>query len=466
MAGAPIRGLAHVRAVTVAAAAGAAVTLVSLLPVTSAAYRSPTLHVAIETAATLIALLAALLLMGRFLRAPVLPDLLLAGSLLLLALTNLFYSVVPWIVDSEPGAFDTWAPIAGRLLGAAGLALGAVLPATPVRRPPRAALQALGIVLVTLLAIGTAGAALGPHRPVGIDPDLPPDPSGPRLVGEPAVLASQIVSLVLYAIAAVGFARRANQTGDELMSWFAAAATIAAFSRLNYFLFPSLYSEWVYAGDFLRLAFYVLILAGTLREIATYQHALAEVAVHRERRRIARDLHDGLAQELAFIRAQARRLGGGNDAPAAHIAAAAGRALDESRHAIATLVRSVDASLDSSVSQAAAEVAFREGVRLHMELEPGLQAPDAVHDALVRIVREAVSNAIRHGAAQSVTVRLSGAQGLELTVEDDGTGLVEGAPGGRGFGLVSMRERAEALGGDLDVAPLPERGVRVAVRVP
>jgi signal transduction histidine kinase len=111
-------------------------------------------------------------------------------------------------------------------------------------------------------------------------------------------------------------------------------------------------------------------------------------------------------------------------------------------------------------------VAFREGVRLHMELEPGLQAPDAVHDALIRIVREAVSNAIRHGAAQSVTVRLSGTQGLELTVEDDGTGLAEGAPGGRGFGLVSMRERAEALGGDLEVAPLPEGGVRVAVRVP
>jgi signal transduction histidine kinase len=442
------------------------VTLVSLLPVTSVAYRSPTLHVAIETAATLIALLAALLLMGRFLRAPVLPDLLLAGSLLLLGLTNLFYSVVPWIADSEPGAFDTWAPIAGRLLGAAGLALGAVLPATPMRRPPRAALHALGIVLITLLAIGTAGAALGPHLPLGIDPDLPPDPSGPSLVGEPAVLASQMLGLVLYAIAAVGFARRANQTGDELTSWFAAAATVAAFSRLNYFLFPSLYSEWVYAGDFLRLAFYVLILAGALREIAAYQNALAEVAVHRERRRIARDLHDGLAQELAFIRVQARRLPGGDDAPSAHIASAAARALDESRHAIATLVRSVDASLDASVSQAAAEVAFREGVQLHLELEPGLQAPDAVHDALIRIVREAVSNAIRHGAAQCVTVRLSGAHGLELTVEDDGTGLADGAPGGRGFGLVSMRERAQALGGDLEVAPLPERGVRVVVRVP
>jgi signal transduction histidine kinase len=466
MAGTPTSGLAPARAVALAAVAGAAVTLVSLLPLTDVAYRSPTLHVAIETAATLVALLAALLLMGRFLRAPVLPELLLAGSLLLLGLTNLLYSVVPWVADSEPGAFDTWAPIAGRLLGAAGLALGAVLPATPVRRPARAALHAIGIVLGTLVVIGAAGALLGPHLPVGIDPDVPPDPSGPSLVGEPSVLASQLLGLALYAIGAVGFARRAERTGDELMIWFAAAATLAAFSRLNYLLFPSLYSEWVYAGDFLRLAFYGLILAGALREIAAYQHVLADVAVHRERRRIARELHDGLAQELAFIRSQARRLPAGEDAPATHIATAAERALDESRHAIVTLARSVDAPLDSSVAQAAEEVALRAGVRLRLELEPGLQAPDAVHDALIRIVREAVSNAIRHGAADSVTVRLAGAHGLELTIEDDGTGLVNGTPARRGFGLVSMRERAQALGGSVDIAPHPEGGVRVVVSLP
>jgi signal transduction histidine kinase len=449
MAGTRTSGLDPARAITLAAAAGLTVTLVSLLPVTSVAYRSATLHVAIETAATLIALLAGLLLMGRFLRAPVLPELLLAASLLLLGMTNLLYSVVPWIADAEPGAFDTWAPISGRLLGAAGLALGAVLPATPVRRPTRAEMHALGVVLGALVVIGAAVALLAPHLP-----------------GESTVRASQVLSLVLYAIAAVSFAKRAEQTGDELMSWFAAAATLAAFSRLNYFLFPSLYSEWVYAGDMLRLACYVVILAGALREIAGYQHVLTEVAVHRERRRIARELHDGLAQELAFIGSQARRLPAGQDVPAEHIAAAAERALDESRHAIATLARSVDAPLDSSVAQAAEEVALRAGVRLRLELEPGLHAPDAVHDALIRIVREAVSNAIRHGTAHSVTVRLSGAHGLELTIEDDGTGLADGTPGGRGFGLVSMRERAQALGGSAEITPRAEGGVRVVVILP
>jgi signal transduction histidine kinase len=466
MPGNRIRGLAPRRAVAIAVAVGVAVTFVSLLPITSVAYRSVTLHVAIETAATLIALLAGLLLVGRFLRAPVLPELLLAGSLLLLGLTNLLFSVVPWVVNSEPGGFDTWAPIAGRLLGAAGLALGAVLPARPVARPRRAAVQALAVVLAALLVIGLAGAALAPDLPVGVDPDLPPDPSGLDLVGEPSLLATQIVGLVLYAIAAVGFTTRAEATGDELMRWFAAAATVAAFARLNYFLFPSLYSEWVYAGDILRVAFYVLILAGTLREIAAYQRELAELAVHRERRRIARDLHDGLAQDLAFIGAQARRLPAEDGSPATQIAVAAERALDESRHAIATLARQVDASLASTVSQSAEEVAARDGVRLRLELEPGLQAPDAVHEALMRIVREAVSNAIRHGRAGSITIRLARDDCLRLTIEDDGGGLAEGKPADRGFGIVSMRERAQALGGTVEVSPAPDRGVRVEVRLP
>jgi signal transduction histidine kinase len=452
--------------VAIAAAAGAAVTLVSLLPVTGVAYRSATLHVAIETAATLIALLCGTLLVGRFLRAPVLPELVMAASLLLLGLTNLLFAVVPWVADAEPGSFDTWAPIAGRLLGAAGLALGAVLPSRYVAQPRRALLHAVLLVVAVLAAVGVAGALLAPHLPVGIDSDLPPDPSGPDLVGEPSVLATQVVGFVLYAIAAVGLTRRAERTLDELTTWLAAASTVAAFSRLNYFLFPSLYSEWVYAGDFLRLAFYGLILAGALREIVAYQRELAEVAVHRERRRIARELHDGLAQELAFISGQARRLSGASDGVAAHIAAAATRALDESRHAIATLARPVDAPLAGSLAQAAEEVAARDGVRLELDLAPGIQATDAVHDALMRIIREAVGNAIRHGGAKTVRVRLTESDGVRMTVEDDGSGFPDGNRSASGFGLVSMRERAQALEGTLDLSPGPDGGVRVEVWLP
>jgi signal transduction histidine kinase len=462
----PTGGLAARRAVAVAVAVALAVTLVSLLPLTSVAYNSSTLHVAIETAATLVALLVAVLLIGRFLRAPLQPELVLAGSLLLLGLTNLCFSVMPWVADQQPGSFDTWAPIAGRLLGAAGLAVGSLLPARPVWRPRRALLQALGLVAAALLVIGVTGAALAPHLPVGIEPDLPPDPSGPDLVGEPSVLATQVLGMLLYAIAAFGFARRAERTADELMSWLAAAAVVAAFSRLNYFLFPSIYSEWVYAGDFLRLGFYALILVGALREITAYQRELAELAVHRERRRIARELHDGIAQELAYIRTQVHRLRPGADDPASRIMKAAERALDESRQAIATLARPANAPLDSSVAQAAEEVASRDQIAVRLDLEPHLQAPDAVHDALSRIVREAMRNAIRHGDANSIHVTLARSDALLLIIEDDGAGLRGGQPNGRGFGLVSMRERAEALGGTLELSGGPGRGARLEVRLP
>lgn len=466
MAGTPKAGLATNRAVALAVAAGLAVTLVTFLPVTGFAYHSSTTHVAIETAATLIALLVAVLLVGRFVRAPMEPDLVLAASLLLLALTNLCFSVIPWVADDELGSFDTWAPIFGRLIGAAGIAVGALMAPRPVWQPRRALLQASWAVGAILVAIGLATAALAPHLPVGIDPGVPPDPSGPALVGEPSVLAIQVVAMVLYAIAAFGFARRAKRTADELMTWLAAAATIAVFSRLNYFLFPSGNSEWVYAGDLLRLAFYAVILIGALREITAYQRELSELAVHRERRRIARELHDGIAQELAFIRSQAYRLRPEGDDPASNIMKAAERALDESRHAIATLARPVNASLDVSVAQAAEEVAARDGIDVGLHLEPGLQVPDAVHDALGRIVREAVGNAVRHGGADSVEVTLARSSQLQLVVEDNGVGLRCEQPNGTGFGLVSMRERAEALGGTVELCSGTRCGARLEVRLP
>jgi signal transduction histidine kinase len=466
MAHSPTGGLTPARAVALAATAGAAVTLLSVLPASSVAYRSSTFHVAIETAATLIALLGAFLLMGRFGRSRVRAELVLAASLLMLGLTNLCFAVIPWIVEEQPGSFDTWVPVVGRLLGAAGLAAGALMPSDTVHNPRRLAGQALAAVLGALVAIGLAGALLASHLPVGIDPNLPPDPSGPELVGTPALLVSQAVSMLLYAVAAFGFVRRAESTGDELMSWLAGAATLAAFSRLNYFLFPSATSEWVYTGDFLRVGAYVLILVGALREVTTYQRELAEIAVYGERRRIARDLHDGLAQELAFIRSQAHRLGPSGDEPARQIARAAERALEESRHAIATLARPVGSSLDGSVAHAAGEVAERDGVELRLQLEPGLEAADAVHEALTRIVREALGNAIRHGGARSVTVTLTGANGLRLTVEDDGRGISGEGTGSRGFGLVSMRERAEALGGTMRVTSAEGPGARVEVWLP
>ena len=83
----------------------------------------------------------------------------------------------------------------------------------------------------------------------------------------------------------------------------------------------------------------------------------------------------------------------------------------------------------------------------------------------MRIVREAMTNAIRHGRATAVTIVLARDNGVRLMLEDDGSGLAAGQPDGRGFGLTSMRERAEALGGTVEVSG-GEGGARVEVWLP
>ena len=115
----------------------------------------------------------------------------------------------------------------------------------------------------------------------------------PVFDGHPVVVAVQLVNLVCYAVAAIVFTRRSAAEGDDFLGWVGAAAAVGAWARLCYLLFPSLYTDWLYAGDLLRLTTYVLLLVGATREIREYW---AGVATEAERRRLARELHDGVVQ--------------------------------------------------------------------------------------------------------------------------------------------------------------------------
>src|SRR5439155_21070443 len=128
------------------------------------------------------------------------------------------------------------------------------------------------------------------------------------------------------------------ESRDEFLLWLGAGAIFAAFARANYFIFPSLYSEWVYTGDVLRLGWYILLFIGAVREVQGYQRAYSEGRVLEGRRRIARDPHDGLAQELAFIATKTRELAAGAASRTVlpQLASAAQRGLDESRRAADT----------------------------------------------------------------------------------------------------------------------------------
>lgn len=457
--------------VVTAAVASLFTVLVSVGSVVSFAYRNAQLHVAVETAAALVSIVAAMLVWGRFRQSLRLRDLLLAASLVTFAVTNLLFSAGPAIASSASGSFATWAPAAGRLLGAGLLAASAVVRDQELRQPMRLAIRLLGAVVIALGVIAVAVAAGGDALPKAVPADLSPDgDSHPRVVGNAVVLAAELLSMVLFAIAAIGYARVADVRHDPFAHWLAIAATLGAFSRLNFFLFPSLYSPYFYAGDVLRLGFFVAVAVGGLLEMRRLRHVLASAAVLEERERIAREIHDGVAQDLAFILQHGRRMAAEPGAPKRlpALVTAAERALDECRHAIAALTRSGDEPLAEALTLTAVETAGREGAEIETRIDAGVAVTGVIQEALLRVTREAIINAVRHGRAGTVQVEFRCDPLLQLTVTDDGSGFdVERAMSAPGrLGLRSMRARIDRIGGELDIRSRPGQGTRVVVTLP
>jgi signal transduction histidine kinase len=453
-------------------AAGAAGTtlLVVLAPFVHFAYRSSATHLFIDTAATVIALLAAVLLLQRYRRSALPRDLLLVAALGVLAAANLLLSVLPALMAAGPPALSTWALLGARLLGATLLAGACMAPRTRLRAPGRTAAVVLVGCAATIALLAGCAAVFSDALPAAVGSALTAA-GRPRIVGHPLLLAGQLVGMALFAGAAGGFARDAREQNDEFLAWLATGAVLGAFARLNYFLYPSLFTDVVYTGDIFNVAFYLVLLAAALREIGTYHRAVADTLVLDERRRIARDLHDGLAQDLAFIAARVRVLARDPAAPVRfdQLASAADRALDDSRAAIAALTRPLDEPLDVALARNATEVAERLGSRADLRLQTGLEVPAATRESLVRIVREAVANAVRHGRADRIAVSLSRDDDVRLSIADDGCGFDPAARPTNpdaGFGLLSMGERAEALGGALAVRSAPGAGTTIEVVLP
>ena len=316
----------------------------------------------------------------------------------------------------------------------------------------------LSLAAVTLVAL-----PVGPPLPSVTEPPL--DASSPHVTGDVGVLVPQLVGAVLYVVAATLFTASAERHRDDpLLRWLGPAMAVSAWARVNYFLFPSLYSSYVYAGDVLR-AVSCAVLVGATKEIGRYWAQTALVATLEERRRLARDLHDGLAQELAYMWSQLRRLSSHPDDTdaLARTAGAAERALDESLRAIAALTRPLDEPLDVALAQSAEDIAARYGATVALTLDPHVSVDEERREAMIRIVREAVGNAVRHGGTDRVEVTMVLNGRLELTIADRGSGFDPASPGERrtGFGLTSMRQRAEVTGGHLTVTSRPGKGTTV-----
>jgi signal transduction histidine kinase len=197
------------------------------------------------------------------------------------------------------------------------------------------------------------------------------------------------------------------------------------------------------------------------------QDQFARDAVSAERMRIARDLHDGLAQDLAFIAAHSERLARefGADHP---LAIAATRALAASRGQIVDLEASHASSTEAALREVAGELSSRFNVNVKVVVDGAVNTERGEHERteLVRIAREAIANAVRHGGARNVTVRLgSRRDDLLLRVSDDGCGFGGAAQdtAGTGLGMRTMRARAKSVGGRLVTRTHESGGAEIEV---
>jgi signal transduction histidine kinase len=448
-------------------ALGLAVTLVITSAGFAPAYQNRALHVAKETAGGVVLLLVAALLVGRFNRRGTLQDLLALAAVLVLATKNLVFSVVTAILTETSAGLTTWRTTGAGMVGAALLAAAALVRARLVRNRRRAILLIAGCSVAAFVVLSVLADIF---QFPGAFTERPETREELQLLsGHEALVAADVGATILFLLAGVAFAQRAEAEDDEFLMWLGIGATIAGIGYLNYVLLPSSYTDFLYAGDFFRVAAVAVWGVGAIREISSYQAAFAGAAVLEERRRVARDLHDGVAQELAFISSQMHWLKKHEEdqETMTKIMESVGRALDESRGAISALNRPLHEPLYLALAHTAEEVAGRMGARLKFDLDESVAVPPPWEEALPRIVREAVANAVRHGRARTVSVQLRNGDGTRLSITDDGQGFDITQPRSEdSFGLMGMRERTESLGGKFKLSSEPGRGTCVEIVLP
>ena len=193
-----------------------------------------------------------------------------------------------------------------------------------------------------------------------------------------------------------------------------------------------------------------------------------------ERRRLRRDLHDGLGPTLASLamtvdaaRITLRTDPEAVDALLEDLRTTMGRTIGHIRELVYDLRPPAldDLGLAGAIKALGGVVATGDGPTVEVEVEGDLDAlPAAAEVAAYRIVQEALTNVYRHAKADSAVVRLHLNGDLHVTVNDDGVGMPENVRSG--VGMSSMQERAAEIGGSCTVAPGPDGGTVVRARLP
>ena len=472
--------------------------VVVAVPTAVPAIRNDRLDIAINTAATLVAFAVAALNWARGRVSRDAAALLRGSAFAVLALLNgLTLLVVVMGVGADFGASAEdpgQLPLVAALLARGTSAVLLVLAGYLGLRGASAARPVVMLVApAALVGVALAFASLAQDRL----PELASETALREMVQVPAMpvtvstapvlVATQGligVALLIAAALAHRHYRRVGRVGDALL---AAGLLIAAVSQVHGAIHPGAYTSIATTADVLRLGFYGALLFGIVTdsrddlrelreanvEVQRLAAAQAVTAQLEERARIAREIHDGLAQDLWYAKLKQSRLAQriADDEEATVLSDEVGDAIDaalaEARRAVVAMRPGAEpGDLPDMIARQVEDFSDRFAVRTEFETVGGSPELDPRAQAeILRIVQEALTNVRKHADATLVRVNVETDTDMRVTITDNGRGFRPHVATG-GFGLESMRHRAELIGGRLSVTSEPSDGTQVELIVP
>jgi signal transduction histidine kinase len=307
----------------------------------------------------------------------------------------------------------------------------------------------------------------------------------------PLLLAIETAIAILYALAAgfyfVLWRRRPGKLHNAVLGL---AALVGCYAELWAGVTPTDYSDRVTASGALQFVFLLLVATGfviairvDLRQVGRAKSVMERLRVvdarrHRleERARLAREMHDGLTQDLWLARMMHGQLAEQAGLPAdaraliERLGATVSAAFDESRQMLTELESDVDTTLTATLDRLASYYSDRSGIDIRVRVDE--HAADEFGEPLgeakgqiARIAREAITNAVKHGSPSAIELRLESAGVLRVVIQDDGYGFVPEQVDGHGMGLRTMRERAERIGGRLEIDSAPDAGTTISLEL-
>jgi len=415
-------------------------------------YHLSNARIALDTSVAVIASIVATLAAIRFRVEGHGMDLLLAAGFLSVGLGTFAFAVAPALSGAEPAPAEGWAAIGANLFGAALVAVAPFVTRRATGRR-RALVVTLALVAVSLAEIWLDAQFLN----IELDPAVP---TGTRSL---AVIIAYALLTVLSLAAVIGFGLRYRRHGRDLDSWLALALTLVVFADLHYVLAPARSSEYVLQSDFLQILAFGVLLVGVWRAIgqAEFGRAVAE-----ERARVARDIHDGLAQYLFAISTQVSMLdsGGSFEKIMPRLKLATTAAQQEAQFAVLALSSAAgSAPFDAALKRYVDFLVADGALDVEVDIDPMvILAPDEEIEVF-RIVQEGLANARKHAGARSAEVSIAYRGGRRVVrVRDDGTGF-ENDGVGAGQGLRNMRLRAASIDGVFSLVSAPGRGTAIDV---